>query len=80
MFLDYVDAAIKKAEYKKLEDNTWFGEIPGFSGVWANSSSVESCRSELLEVLEEWILIKIKDNDPLPTVDGANITISKVAV
>ena len=80
MFLDYVEAAIKKAEYKKLDDATWFGEIPGFKGVWANSSSDESCRSELLEVLEEWILIKIKDNDPLPTVDGTNISISKVAV
>lgn len=80
MFLDYVEAVIKKAEYKKLEDNTWFGEIPGFQGIWANAPSVESCRSELIEVLEEWILLKIKDSDPLPSVDGINISIGKVAV
>ena len=80
MFLDYIEAAIKKAEYKKLEDSTWFGEIPGFQGVWANASSVESCRSELLEVLEEWILLKIKDNDPLPPIGDINISIRKAAV
>ena len=80
MFLDYIEAAIKKAEYKKLEDSTWFGEISGFQGVWANASSVESCRSELLEVLEEWILLKIKDNDPLPPIGNINISIRKAAV
>jgi predicted RNase H-like HicB family nuclease len=80
MFTKYIEAALKKAEYKKLDDNTWFGEIPGFNGVWANTSTVENCRSELIEVLEEWLILKIKDNDPLPTIDNLNISIRKTAV
>jgi predicted RNase H-like HicB family nuclease len=41
-----------------LEDGTWFAEIPGFEGVWANSKTVENCRNELIEVLEEWLILK----------------------
>lgn len=80
MLLQYIEAAIKQAEYKKLENNTWFGEIPGFQGVWANASSVENCRSELIEVLEEWLILKIKDNDTLPTIDNLSISVSKAAI
>ncbi len=75
----YIDTAIKKAEYKKLEDGTWFGEIPLLKGVWANGDSVEECRSELLDVLEEWLLLKIKDNDPIPRIAGVNISFRKLA-
>ena len=59
MLKDYIEAAIKRAEYKKLEDGTWFGESPGFQGVWANGEVLEDCRMELIEVLEEWLLLKI---------------------
>jgi len=30
MILEYCEKAIEKAEYKKMEDGTWFAEIPGF--------------------------------------------------
>jgi len=79
MIVQYLERAIKKAEYKQLEDSTWFGEIPGFDGVWANAESVELCREELLEVLEEWILLKISDKEVIPTIDNFTISFSKVA-
>ncbi|MCK6622823.1 MAG: type II toxin-antitoxin system HicB family antitoxin [Calditrichaceae bacterium] len=79
MLNNYIEAAIKRAEYKKLEDGTWFGEIPGFPGVWANGEVLEVCRMELIEVLEEWLLLKIKDGDSLPIIDGVKISIEKVA-
>lgn len=80
MLGNYINAAIKKAEYKKLENGSWFGEIPEFQGVWANAFTIEECRSELIEVLEEWLLLKIRDNDPIPTINGETIVIRKVAV
>lgn len=79
MIIEYCQNAIENAEYKKLEDGTWFAEIPGFDGVWANGASVEICRKELIEVLEEWLLLKLRDNDPIPTVHGIKIEIQKVA-
>ncbi len=75
MLVDYINAAMEKAEYKRLDDDSWFGEIAGFDGVWANASSVEKCRKELIEVLEEWIMLKIRDKDRLPVIQGLDINI-----
>jgi predicted RNase H-like HicB family nuclease len=79
MLTEYLNAALKKAEYKKIDDGTWYADIPGFAGVWANADSVEGCRSELREVLEEWLVLKIRDEDPIPTIDGFGIHIKKEA-
>ena len=80
MITEYISAALKKAEYKRIEDGSWFAEIPGFNGVWANGKTVEICRSELSEVLEEWLILKIRDKDPLPVVNGRQIKIQEDAV
>ncbi len=63
MIQDYLNASLKKADYKRLENGEWFAEIPGYEGVWAASSTVEECRRELIEVLEEWLILKIRDGD-----------------
>lgn len=70
MIVHYIHTALRHAEYKTLDDGTWFASIPGFDGVWANAATVEECRTELEEVLGEWLVLKIRDGDPLPTVDG----------
>ena len=44
MLLNYINKALEKAQYKLLDDGTWFTEIPGFQGVWANKTTVEECR------------------------------------
>lgn len=79
MLAAYIQAALEDAEYKKLEDGTWFAEIPGFDGVWANGKTVEECRKELVEVLEEWLILKIRDKDPIPRLKGIEISIKEVA-
>lgn len=56
MLFEYIQGALEMAEYKKLDDGTWFAEVPGFDGVWANNNSIEECRKELIEVLEEWLV------------------------
>jgi predicted RNase H-like HicB family nuclease len=80
MLTEYIHAALRKANYKKLEDDSWFAEIPGFQGVWANGNNVEECRDELREVIEEWLMLKIRDNDPIPVVDQLEIRIQEKAV
>jgi len=41
MLTDYVAAALRKAKYKILpEGEGYFGEIPGFQGVWSNQTPV----------------------------------------
>jgi len=70
---DFVSAAMREARYKLLEDGNYFGEIPGCPGVWACEATLEECRSVLLEVLEEWVLLKIRDRDPLPLMGGIDL-------
>jgi predicted RNase H-like HicB family nuclease len=80
MLTSYIKAAMRQAIYEILpEDKTYYGEIPGFTGVYANSLSLEACRDELEEVLEEWILLRVSRNLPLPVIEGIELTIKEVA-
>ncbi len=49
-------------------------------GVWANGDNVEQCRNELVTVLEEWLLLKVRDGDSVPDVAGLKVEIREVAV
>jgi hypothetical protein len=54
-------------------------ESPGFQGVYVNADTLEACRDELLEGLEDWILLGIHLHHPLPTVDGLDINVKASA-
>jgi predicted RNase H-like HicB family nuclease len=63
-----------RARYERLsEDGTYYGESPGFPGVWANTANEENCRRELQEVLEDWLLVGLRLRHPLPIVDGIDL-------
>ena len=53
--------------------------IPGLQGVWANADTLEACRDELREVLEEWIILGLKMNHHIPVIDGIELNFEKVA-
>jgi len=81
MLSKYILSAMKKARYEILEDdNTYYGDIPGFKGVYANAGTLEDCREELEEVLEEWLFLRISRNLPIPEIDGIKLKIKKIAV
>jgi predicted RNase H-like HicB family nuclease len=80
MLTSYIRAAMRRAKYEILsDDGSFYGEIPGFRGVYANADTLEACREELEEVLEEWILFRVSRNLSLPVVDGIELTIKEVA-
>jgi predicted RNase H-like HicB family nuclease len=80
MLTDYVRGAMRKAKYEILEDDkSFYGEIPGFQGVYANAATLEECREQLQEVLEEWLLLRISRNMPVPVVNGIDLVIRRVA-
>jgi predicted RNase H-like HicB family nuclease len=66
MLTRYIHEAMKRARFRTLDNGTCFGEIPGLAGVWANEPTAKTCREVLQEVLEEWLVLKIRDNDPIP--------------
>jgi predicted RNase H-like HicB family nuclease len=75
MVTRYIHEAMKRAQFRSLEDGSYFGEIPGLPGVWANEPTPKQCRQVLQEVLEEWLVLKIRDGDPIPRLGRVRLTV-----
>jgi predicted RNase H-like HicB family nuclease len=82
MLTRYIRAAMALAKYEIVEeDGKFYGSIaaPGFEGIWANASTLEACREELEEVLEDWLLLSVADHSPIPEIDGIRLQVKEVA-
>ena len=78
MLSEYLDAAMRQARYEILtDDGTFYGEIPGFDGVYANATTLEDCRDDLRAVLEEWLLLRVSRGLPIPAAGGITLTIGR---
>ena len=75
MVTRYIQEAMSRAHYKRLDDGSYFGEIPNLSGVWANERTSKQCRQVLQEVLEEWLVLKIRDGDAIPRLGRIRLTV-----
>ena len=71
MIRQYVDEALKMARYDKLDGDTFYGEVPRLRGVMATASTLERCREQLAEVIEEWVLIRVAKRLPIPRLGNA---------
>lgn len=79
MLLQYIQTAMTKAHYEILDDDgTFVGTVPGFQGVYSNARTLEACRAELEEVLEEWIFLRISRGLPVPVVEGIQLVVKEV--
>ena len=80
MLSDYLRAAMRRAHYELLDpDEGFYGEIPGFQGLYAQAPLLENCREELSSTLEDWILFRVSRHLPIPIVDGLSLEIKEVA-
>ena len=69
MFIDYIQAAMRRAKYEMLADNEGFvATIPGFKGLLVHATTLEACREELQEVLQAWMLVRLDHGLRLPVV------------
>ncbi len=53
--------------------------MEGLEGVWTQAGTLEACREELQEVLEEWIILGLKMGHPIPSIDGVALAFHEVA-
>ncbi len=79
MLTRYIRATMEHARYEILEDGTFYGEIPGFQGVWANATTLEACREDLRDALEGWIVLGLRLGHSLPVIDGLELAVEKAA-
>jgi len=73
MLITYIQNAMRLAKYEILEDGQYYGEIPGFQGVWAQADNLETCREELQSALEDWLILGLRMGHKLPTVTGIQL-------
>jgi predicted RNase H-like HicB family nuclease len=67
MITEYINAALARAKYELIEDEEpYYGEVPELQGVWATGKTLEECRRKLAEVIDGWLLVRLKKGLPIP--------------
>ena len=78
MFEEYIEAALEQGRYELIKDpRPYYGSMPRCRGVWATGKTLEECRKNLQEVLEGWILVRLKKGLTLPEIKGHKLTPAK---
>jgi predicted RNase H-like HicB family nuclease len=74
MLAQYIDLAVEMARYEIIEDDgSFWGEIPGFQGVWARHKTLPGCQRELREALSDWIALRLRMNLEIPEIGQLNL-------
>jgi predicted RNase H-like HicB family nuclease len=78
----FIEAAMQTIQYVCLTDKTVYGKIPDCSGVWGEGSNQQECKKDIQEALEIWLLLKLKDNDSIPIINGIDLNevVEKIVV
>ncbi len=67
MLAQYLEKVMELARYGIVEDdNTYWGEIPGYQGVWAKHKTLTGCQRELREALSDWIAFRLRRGLEIP--------------
>ncbi len=78
MITEYIEAALARAAYEIIDDEEpYYGEVPGLSGVWATGKTLEECRRNLAETIEDWILLSVAKGLPIPPLGKVSIRFPK---
>ncbi len=70
---DYIERAMGRAVFDKLEDGSYAGRIPPCPGVVAFAETLRGCEEELRSTLEDWILVGVQLKHSLPVIDGVDL-------
>lgn len=74
MIAEYIQAALDSAHYEIINDpEPFYGEVSALPGVYATGDTLEACRHNLSEVIEGWLIISLKKDLPIPTMQGISI-------
>lgn len=67
MIIEYIKEALDRAKYEIIKDEEpYYGEVPGLQGVWATGKTLEECRQNLADVIDGWIIVRLRRGLPIP--------------
>lgn len=63
----YIENLLHKAEYEYDEKTkSWCASVKDLPGAYAQADTVEQVREELAEVIEDYILVSLREKHSLP--------------
>jgi predicted RNase H-like HicB family nuclease len=64
---EYIKAALDRAKFEIIKDEEpYYGEVPELKGVWATGKTLEECRSNLAEVIDGWLVVRLRRGLQIP--------------
>lgn len=74
MLVEYINTSLSNAHYEIIQDEEpYYGEIPDLPGVYATGITLEECRKNLAEVIDNWLIIRLRRGMPIPPIQGISI-------
>jgi predicted RNase H-like HicB family nuclease len=80
MLTRYIQTAMHQAIYELLDDGTFYGEIPTCPGILSNATTLEACREDLQNVLEDWLILGLRLGHTLPILNDIDLNPAAVEV
>jgi predicted RNase H-like HicB family nuclease len=82
MIRDYMQAAMRHAHYEMIDQpgEPFFGSIPECRGVIAIGKTLEECRENLEDALDNWLVLGFRLGHEIPEVDGIRVEQPAVTV
>lgn len=69
MITEYIEAALSRAKYEIIVDEEpYYGEVPELEGVWATGKTLDECRRNLTDVIDGWLVVRLKRGLPIPPI------------
>jgi predicted RNase H-like HicB family nuclease len=75
MMYRMITQALRRARYRQVDGGLFCATVPGLRGVIATGTSVETCRDQLAEVVEQWVLVRVARGLPVPRLGGVSVEI-----
>lgn len=81
MIVEYIQEALKHATYEMIDDeDPYYGEIPQLKGVWASGKTLEECRQNLVDVLDSWLVVRLRKGLRIPSLGKIKVEALKTKV
>ena len=63
----YINEALYRAKFELINDEEpYYGEVTELRGVWATGKTLEECRHNLVEVIDGWLVVRLRNGLPFP--------------
>ncbi len=75
MITEYIGAALNRAKYEIIEDEEpYYGEVTELEGVWASGKTLEECRCNLADVIDGWLVVRLKRGLTIPPIGHPHLS------